>query len=298
MTTETPGIPTAREPTILRQLLRLAIPSVISSVSVTLMQFINNWMISRLDSGVAADRKLNLAAAINGGMSAWVFIFAALGVGTAVNTLASQSLGRGDKQDCAAFAWQGLWLSVLSIGFFAPLALLGTPLFTWLGHDPRLIPDEARFFQIVTCTAPIVLATGVMNNFFLGVHRPINQMVAGIAGNIVDGLLAYCLLFGHGGLPRVGVSGAAFSAACGSATSFAVMLAVFLWPGVARTYGGYRYWLPARRRLWQVIRLGLPAGVQQGSDMLSWSVFSVVIVGGFGAMYSAAQGTVMSFMSM
>jgi MATE family multidrug resistance protein len=282
------------ERSIMRQLVGLAIPSIISSISVTLMHFTNNWMISWLDRTLPEGERVNLAAALNGGMSAWVFIFAAMGVGTAVSTLASQSLGKGNKTDCGGYAWQGLWVALISIVVFWPLTLLGPVLFTWLKHDPALVPVEASYFQIVAGAAPILLAQAVMSNFFLGVHRPINQMVAGIAGNVVDAVLCYGLLFGRFGLPAMGVTGAAWSAAAGAMTSFLVMFFVFLSPRVGNELGAYRHKRPTWTRMWQLLRLGIPAGVQQGSDLMTWAIFSVAIIGGFGVIYSSAQGTVMN----
>jgi MATE family multidrug resistance protein len=283
---------------MMQQVIALALPSIVSSISVTVMNFTNNLMIARLDAALPEADKLNLAAAMNGGMSAWVFLLAAMGVGTAVNTLSSQSLGRGEKEHCGAYAWQGLWVALLSVLFFLPVSLLGWPVFHLLGHEARLVPLEAHFFQVMTWGAPVVLASGVMSNFYLGVHRPGIQMVAAICGNVVDSVICYALLFGALGFPKVGVTGSAYATICGSATSLVVMVGIFLWPRVGQAFGAYRGWLPSRRRLWQVVRLGVPAGIQQGSDMSSWAVFSVGIVGSFGALYSAAQGTVMNFIML
>jgi MATE family multidrug resistance protein len=288
----------AERRSMMGQLVELAMPSIVSSVSVTVMHFTNNLMIARLDTQVPEAEKLNLAASMNGGMSAWVFVLAAMGVGTAVNTLSSQSLGRGEARDCGSYAWQGVWLAILSVLFFVPVSMLGWPLFGWLGHESNLVPLEARYFQIMALGAPLVLANGVLSNFFLGVHRPKIQMAAAITGNVVDTIVCYGLLFGQLGFPRVGLMGAAVAVIAGSLTSFLVLMCVFLSPGVARVFGSHRGWKLTRERLWQVIRLGIPAGIQQGSDMSSWAVFSVGIVGSFGAMYSAAQGTVMNFIML
>lgn len=279
-----------------RQLIKLAIPSIASSISLTTMHFMNNYMISRLDAALPADQQLNMGAAMNGGMSAWVPVMAAVGVGTAVNTMSSQSLGRGEKKEAGAYAWQGLWFAALSFLFFWPLAMIGPWLFAHAGHDPKLVAVESHYFQILVTAAPLTLANGVLNNFFLGIHRPINQMVAGILGNIVDGVLAYCLIFGNFGFPQMGVTGAAISAICGITTSLLTMLLIFFWPTVGHGFGTYSHWRIDFHRMWRVLRLGIPAGLQQGSDILSWAVFSVAIIGSLGTIYSNAQSTVMQYL--
>ncbi len=284
------------EPGMFRQLLKLAIPSIVSSISLTTMHFINNYMISRLDAGLPEAERINLGAAMNGGMSAWVPIMAAVGIGTAVNTMSAQSLGRNEPRHAGAYAWQGLWFSLFSFLFFWPLAYIGPWLFAHAGHEPQLVAVESRFFQILVTAAPLMLASGVMNNFFLGIHRPVNQMVAGIVGNIVDASLAYCLIFGNYGFSRMGVTGAAISSICGVTSGLLVMLTIFFWPSVGQKYGTYVHWRPHLRQMWQVLRLGIPAGIQQGSDILSWAVFSVGIIGSLGTVYSNAQSTVMQYL--
>lgn len=284
------------EPSMFRQLIKLAIPSIASSISLTMMHFINNYMISRLDAALPPEEQLNMGAAMNGGMSAWVPVMAAFGVGTAVNTMSSQSLGRGEKQEAGAYAWQGLWFAAISFLFFWPLAMLGPWFFAHAQHEAKLVAVESHYFQILVMAAPITLASGVLNNFFLGIHRPINQMIAGIVGNIVDASLAYCLIFGNFGFPRMGVTGAAISAICGITTGLLVMLSIFFWPTVGRDFGTYAHWRPDFKRMWRVLRLGIPAGLQQGSDILSWTMFSVVIIGSLGTMYSMAQSTVMQYL--
>jgi Na+-driven multidrug efflux pump len=226
-----------RARSMMQQVIALALPSIVSSISVTVMNFTNNLMIARMDAALPEAEKLNLAAAMNGGMSAWVFVIGAMGVGTAVNTLSSQSLGRGEREHCGGYAWQGLWVALLSVLFFLPVSMLGWPVFHLLGHEARLVPVEAHFFQVMTWGAPVVLASGVMSNFYLGVHRPGIQMVAAICGNVVDSVLCYAMLFGAFGFPKVGVSGSAYATIWGSATILVGRVVVVDWRGVGRAVG-------------------------------------------------------------
>jgi len=110
--------------TSLGYMLKLAAPMIVTYVSFTAMQFVDRFMVSSL--GTAA-----LAAILPAGIISFVPASFALGVITSVNTFVSQSLGRGNKEDCSNYCWQAIlwaWLGLggfLIIKFFPNLGAIG-----------------------------------------------------------------------------------------------------------------------------------------------------------------------------
>ena len=102
---------------VLREVAHLAVPMILGYASTTAMYFVDALMVSRVgDAEMAAV----------GASGVIVFALTALAMGgiSCVNTFASQSLGRGEKRQCSAYAWQSVFLS-LGIGV-ASVALIPT----------------------------------------------------------------------------------------------------------------------------------------------------------------------------
>src|SRR5260221_6418068 len=95
----------------LRELLTLAGPTVAQMASYTLMQFIDTWLLSHYAANRAT--ALEPTAASNGGMFAFALISVGFGTIMVVNTLVSQSYGRGDRRSCGQYLWQGVWFGAL-----------------------------------------------------------------------------------------------------------------------------------------------------------------------------------------
>ena len=281
----------------LATLLRLAIPTIAGTVSYTLMQFMDGWMLSILDRQYHA-HGANLAASFNGGISVWVLVAACVGVAGVINTLAAQSLGRQDLAAPARFAWQGLWLALGSLVAFYPLIPLVPWWFKLLGHHNALLHLETLFAQIMLVIAPINFAISVMGNFYLGVHRPIHQFTAGVVGNVINLILDWILIFGHLGAPRLGLLGAALATSVASAVSLAILMSIFLSHRYNTRFGTRRAWRLDFKKLWQIWRIGLPAGIQSSGDILCWTIFSLAWVDHFGIAAAEAQSAVMRYLSL
>ncbi len=100
----------------LRAVMSMSVPMVISTCSPMVMRVADFAFVSTL--GTAAQ-----AAIVPAQMALWCYMAMAIGLVTAVNTFAAQSLGRQCPRDCGAYAWQSLYLSA-GLGI-AGLGMLG-----------------------------------------------------------------------------------------------------------------------------------------------------------------------------
>src|SRR3954469_2790209 len=103
----------------LRELLALAAPTVAQMASYTVMQFIDTWLLSHYGSNKLTG--LEPTAASNAGLFAFSLISLGFGAMFVVNTLVSQSYGRGDKPACGRYLWQGIWFAVIYAVLLLPL---------------------------------------------------------------------------------------------------------------------------------------------------------------------------------
>ena len=129
--------------TSLKYMLKLAGPVVITTISFTIMQFVDRIMVSRL--GTEA-----LAAILPAGFISFVPWSFALGAITSVSTFVSQSLGRGEKEDCSSYCWQAIYMGLAYSAIAVAILWPAAPwIFRAMGHEPAVAGMEVIYFRIM-----------------------------------------------------------------------------------------------------------------------------------------------------
>lgn len=279
------GAVTASERGAVAEILRIAAPSVATMASYTVMQFVDGLMVAR----ITPHDPMNLAAQGNGGLAAWIPMSVVAGTTAVVNTYVAQHLGAGTPRAGPAYAWNGLWLALLAAALMIPYAVVLPSIMSAAGHDPRLIPLECEYARILIAGAFFSMATRAISQYFYGMHRPGVVLGAALAGNAVNLLGNYALIFGAWGAPALGLTGAAIATVLGSVVELAIPMWVFLSKRAHAAYGTRDAWRPSKRHLRDIVRLGWPGGLMFGNEMVCWGYFMIFLVGRFGSDHSAAS---------
>lgn len=280
----------------IREMLRIALPAVVTMMSYVVMQFVDMLIVSRLGPDA-------LAAVGNGGIGAFVMasiVFGALGV---ITTYASQNLGAGHPERTGAYAWAGLWITLIAwIVLMLPAALFlgqiigGMRSLLNLTVNPGVAQMEVEYGSVLLAGMFFMIAARGTGHFFYGVHRARTVMVAAIAGNVVNIPITWGLVFGDFALPEMGVTGAAIGTVLGSIAEFAILMVVFLSARYDREFNTRRSWRFSAAHLRDIWRIGWPGGVQLGNELLCWWVFMSGLVAGFGVADNAAAWITLRYM--
>lgn len=282
------SIPPAPRP--LWELLSLAAPTVAQMASYTVMQFTDTYMLSRVGN-------LEATAAGQSGMLAFTIISLGFGVMLVVNTLVSQSAGRGDNRACGQFLWQGIWTGLLFGLLALPLLPAAGPIFSLMDHEPVLAALEVDFFQITVAFSAVKLASMAAGQFLLAVQRPNVVLVSAIFGVATTIAVNSVLIYGNLGFPAMGVRGAAWATNAGVTVELVVLLLFVRTPSVASLYhtGDWRLRWDKLRTL---LAVGIPSGVQIVAEVFAWTLFSVWVIGRFDADMMAANNYTFRYMSV
>lgn len=287
-----------------REVVSLAWPTVLTMVSYTVMQFVDAVMVAQVGP-------LEMAAQGNGGVWSFAPISFCFGVLSLVNTFVAQHVGAGRGAEAGRWAWAGIWLSVAAwLLLLLPWGLAGLPwAFAQMGHDSRLVQLETQYAQVLLAGGLLTLSAKAVHNFFFGISRPKIVAVAAIAGNAVNLLLNYALIYGAAGLPErglpgvpgmpaLGVQGAAIATVCGVAVELLIPLVPMLAGDVARLHGTRRAWRPDLHAMRELLRVGWPAAIQFGNELVCWAIFMTVLVGRFGTVQIAAGWAVLRYIHL
>ncbi len=264
-------------------------PIIIASLSYTVMQFADQVMVAWISTD---------ALAASGSAGIWSFTLSTLFLGIigCVSTFVSQCVGRGEHHLAARYAWQGIYLSIpigCSALFLWPLA---HPLFNSMGHSPEVTRLEIIYFQLRSLGYFGMGWLTALSAFFQAVNRSSIPMYTALAGNALNLVLNYLLIFGKFGFPEWGIAGAAIATVIATYFQCLCLQGIFMNSRYHAQYNTRRTWAPNFDRIRELVRIGLPSGLTMFLDVANWAIFSSFIVGYFGTAQLAAHNVALSFM--
>lgn len=176
-----------------KEILRLAIPNVLTNITIPLLGMVDVYLMGHLESihylgGVA------LGSALFNFLY-WAFAFLRM----SISGLAAQSYGRVDNEEMAIVMQRGALIaaagSLLLITFQMPLADLGLSI---LEGSPEVKDQARRYFAIRIWDAPASIMLFVFYGWYLGMQNSVYPMVIALTVNIVNIILSFVLvrLFG------------------------------------------------------------------------------------------------------
>ena len=278
------------EETSLKYMLRLAWPMVVTSISFTIMQFVDTRMVAELGTN-------ELAAILPASIMSFIPASFALGVMTTVNTFVSQCLGRGEKRDCSNYCWQviyiGLVYAVITLGIIWPSAPW---IFRALGQPSEVIGMEVVYLRIMLYSQFLMIFIWSCNQFFMGIHRPIITMYAALTGQVVNIAANYVLIFGKFGFPKMGIAGAGWGTFIGLSVGAGIRMFMFLKGDINATFQSRRSMRIDFGKMLDIVKVGFPAGFGLMVNIAFWTIILFGLVGRFGKAPLAATSAVWACM--
>jgi MATE family multidrug resistance protein len=273
-----------------REVLRVSAPLVVSSLSWTIMTFIDRIMLNWV-SGTA------MTAAFTSSAAWFAMLSLPLGVCSYANTFVAQYDGAGEPLRIGRVFWQAVWVAL----GFAPLVLLAIPLAPWAfslaGHGDQAYRYEVQFFQILCLGAPALILAQSGSAFYSGRRQTWVVMLIDASAALLNLALDYCWIFGNYGFPAWGVAGAASA----TAVSMWVKAVVYLLLPMQRSHRERFGMLRGMRIDWELVRrilyFGGPSGLQMLLDVAGFTAF-IVFIGRIGNMQAEATSMAFSVSSL
>jgi len=256
------------EPMTQRRVLALATPIIGENLLQTAVGAVDTFMVARL--GAAAVAGVGTGSAL---VFFMISILAAIDIGATI--LVSQAIGAGDRTRANLFARQavvwGLILAVpVSLGMF-----LGAPAIIGLyGAEPGVAHAATVYLQVTAAGSAALMLSFVCGAVLRGAGDSRTPLAAGALANITNIAVAYALIFGHFGLPELGVAGSAAGAVSGRVIGAAYMLLKMARGDKAISLRGSNGWRPRFATGKQLLTLGVPAAVEQ---VLSVGAFTALL---------------------
>ena len=267
----------------------LATPVVVVQLGTVLMGTVDTMMLGRVSEQALA------AGALGHAVGTGVLVLG-IGILMAMDPLAAQAFGAGDRDGMAAQLARGIVLALLlTVPISLAMVWFGGHL-DLLGQQPELQVLAGSYLRWLVPGNAAFLLFGVLRQFLQAKSLVRPAVVAIVVANLFNVVADWALIFGHLGLPPLEVKGSAIATSSSRWVLFLTLL--FAAAPVLRPY-----WRRARRAavtlrgLWQMLRIGIPVGIQVG---LEFFVFTTValMMGSLGARELAAHQIAINLASL
>lgn len=223
-----------------------------------------------------------------------------MGPAAAVSPMIAHSLGAHpkDKAGVRAAVRMGFWATGLISIPMMVFMLFARPILLALGQEPQLAHGAGIFVATLVFGLPFSFGFNVLRNFSAALEKP-NAALWVMGGSIVwNAVAAWTLIFGHFGLPAMGLVGSGIATASSAVFAFAAMLIIVWMDPKLRSYRVFRrFFHPSRRKLAEVLRLGLPIGLTMIFEAMLFNA-ATLVMGHFGAATVAAHQIALNFASV
>ncbi len=274
----------APDPGSYREVLRIAIPLVLSTASLTVNLFVDRLFLSWYGQA-------SVAAATPGAITYFTTCSFFMGTAQYVNTIVAQYHGAGDKPACARAVWQGIFFSLMAAPLILACIPLGFLVFSWSGHAPDLMQLEKDYFLSLMLGGINLPINSALSSFFSGRGRTSVVLLATATSSATNMVLDYLLIFGKLGLPEMGIRGAGIATSLSGVIPLVILGSIFLSARYQPEYRSRkeRKWDPRLFRM--LLRYGIPSGIALFLDVAAYTLF-VLLVGRLGEADLAASNIV------
>lgn len=194
-----------------------------------------------------------------------------------VTTFVAQYFGAGKKEMIGPAVWQSLWVSVLGGFLFLLLIPAAAAIFGGMGHAPSMQRLEVDYFAAMCISALPTAIVAAASGYFTGLGRTQVIMQINGVGLVANATLDYFMILGKGGFPQMGIAGAGYATAIGTAVAAVYALWLVFSDTERREYGLHSGWKWNGELMYRFLRFGVPAGMQWALEGLAFSVFIIFI---------------------
>ncbi len=188
----------------LRETMRLAFPVMLARLGVLTIVTMDIAM-----SGHASGEDLAWYAVAIAPQIPLLLVGIGLLMGTVV--MAAQAVGAGNPQRCGAIWRTALVHAAVAGAVMATARAFGASLLLATGQPEDMALGGGGVLVALGFGMPAMLLYVATSFFLEGIGRPVPGMMIIIGANVLNVVLNWLLIFGHGGFPALGAEGAAIA---------------------------------------------------------------------------------------
>ncbi len=255
-----------------RQLFQLAWPSLVENILQTMLGFMDLVFVGKLGADAIAGVGL-------GSQLMFLLQVSYMGLAVGNQALVARAIGAGDKPTAERVAKQSLLIAVvLSLGVAAVGLVYADSIIRIMGATPEVTAIGGGFLRIVSVFSVTLGIMLIGGGTLRGSGDTRTPMLITAFINVINIALAYVLIFGNLGFPRLGPVGSAVATTSARAVGAALILYVLFKRGSILKLPVRGGWGFHRDAIGRILNIGLPAAAEQIVFNLGFLTFSAIAV--------------------
>lgn len=200
-----------------------------------------------------------------------------LGLLSPLSALISHEIGAGQKHVVGRTTQRGLQLAMILAVVLISACFISNRLLLALGQTETLALLSQRFLISISWGVPALLGYFTLRQLTEGASDTRPSIIIAAAAAVINGVLDYGLIYGHLGMPRLGLVGCGIATATSNWLMFASLLAyVLLSPGYRR-YSLEHAAPDDGHSLMEIVRTGVPFGASLLTEVAFFATITLVM---------------------
>lgn len=263
------------------RIVRLGLPILVGQLGMIVVAFADNIMVGRYSTDALAS-----ASFVNNVFN--VALFACIGFTYGLTPLIGALFSQNRHDTIGGIVRNGLLANIVFALFVTAVMTVLYFNLERLGQPEELIPLIKPYFVLSLIGIVPVAIFNVMSQWLFAINRTGIPMWIVLAANCLNIIGNYALIFGHWGMPELGLMGAGYSTLASRIICPTVALAVFFFLPQFKSYSrGFAASSINGRTLSQINRTSWPVSVQMTLESVCFS-FSAVMAGWISAVALAS----------
>lgn len=270
-------------------ILSLALPVMGTQIANTMVQLIDTMFIGRIDA-------LSLGAVALTGTLIWNIQMISEGFATGLTATIARRIGEKKPKLASEFLRTGL-LSTLIVSFiFLPLVYFGSDrLFSIINMPSELFNLGNSYFKMFMIFLPSIYGLTAIQAAFNASGETKTTMKVSLLMNVINIILDWALIFGHLGLPAMGIAGAALASGISFTAGFLILLFISFFREWSPLHGKVLY---SVNHFKLIVKIGFPSLISNMAMGISQMAVMVLAVTPLGSLSLGAFNIVMKLASV
>ena len=254
-----------------RQIWRIAYPIMLGSIAEMVMNLVNTAFVSGLGDEA-------IGAVGLGGMWYLNFVMLALGLGIGAQIIMGRRNGEQQYREIGRVLDNNLYLfTILGLTMLGLMMAVSKPALRAFIHSDAVYSLAVDYVDIRMFGIVFVCISTCFRGFYVSTTRTKYLTAVAFSYASLNVVLDYLLIFGHWGLPAMGVSGAGVASLISEFFAAGVYIVLSLKKESLQKYAYFRFPAPDLKIIAQVLTKGSPLMLQNWVSFSSWFFFFLVI---------------------
>lgn len=254
-----------------REIWRIAYPIMLGNLAQTIITFTDTAFLGHLGT-------IELSASMMAGLYYYVFTTLAMGFAVGIQIFIARRFGEGDlKKIGVVFQHGALFVLGLGVLLFSILFFFSHRLLHIIIESENIYAAAGEYLRFRQFGIMFVVFNFLFRSFYVGISNTKVITFSTIIMAVVNIFFDWALIFGHVGLPEMGIGGAALASLMAEVTAFCFFWIYTYIKIPHEEYGMFRWhkWQPAL--MGDILKVAFPSMIQRLFSFGTYFIFFVMI---------------------